>query len=126
MNEQQVLQLCTQNGLDSILIDGVSASHVLVACVEVESNFDQYAIHLNMTANGAVDTIDYGICQINDFWHIGENKDFPTTWYVLSNPQECIEWMIEQFKEGHQDLWDSFTSGAYKQFLPKVVSIPSK
>jgi hypothetical protein len=118
MTKQEILALCTQMGLDTVMIDGVSASQVLAACVEVESNFDQYAIHMNDKPNGAVASIDYGICQINDYWNIGEGKPFPSPEYVLSNPQACITWMIDMFKAGKQTLWTSYTSGLYKQYLP--------
>ena len=119
MTPESILAMCTQNGLDPIMINGVSASKVLVACVEVESNFEPHAIHLNVNENGAVTSIDYGIVQVNDFWHIGPGKDFATPEAVLSNPTACIEWMVKMFLAGKQDLWTSYSSGAYLKFLPK-------
>src|ERR1700733_9831677 len=111
MTQQEVLQICSSVGLPNNLADE------LQACVHVESEFNQYAIHLNTDGNGGVLSIDYGICQINDYWHIGTGKDFPTPEYVLSNPTACIKWMAKLFMEGQQKLWVSYTSGLYKQYL---------
>ncbi len=112
MNEQSIMALCLNSGLSQEL------AQVLVACIHVESDFDQYAIHLNDEMDGSVSTIDYGICQVNDYFHIGTGKDFSTPEEVLSNPKACIEWMINLFKQGKMNLWMSYTSGAYKRYLP--------
>lgn len=117
MNPNAIRALCTQLGLDAVLIDGVSASKILVACIEVESNFNAHAIHFNQNQAGAVTSIDYGICQINDYWNIGPGKPFVSPEQVLTYPYECVTWMIHMFKAGKQNLWSSYTSGAYKKFL---------
>ena len=118
MNKEQVIAFCTTLGMPTQLMNE------LVACIEVESNFDQYAIHLNKNPDGTVSTIDYGIVQINDYWHIagcGKGNDFPSVEYVLSNPEACVKWMAKLFMEGQQKLWDSYLSGAYLKYMPKVV-----
>lgn len=100
--------------------------HAMVACIEVESGYNPHAIHLNITQTGMVDSIDFGIVQVNDFFHIGAGLEFPTPKYVLNHPQECIRWMAKMFKAGKANLWSSYASGEYQSHLPKVVNPPKK
>lgn len=94
---------------------------VLTACVKVESGFDIRAIHRNKNEMGQVWSTDYGIVQINDYFHIGVGKDFSSVEYVLNNPAACVKYMCEYYKKhGHLNAWASFTSGAYKAVLGKV------
>ncbi len=93
---------------------------VLMATIEAESCWDPKAIGLN--TNGSK---DYGIVQINDFWHIGSNSKaaqageyyFPSSDYVLNNPKACIDWMIKQWVKGRQNDWCSYRNETYKLFL---------
>ena len=62
-------------------------------------------------------TRDYGICQINEKFWIGQNKTFPSKEYVLSNPEACIRWMCKEWKAGNRNWWIAYKSGAYKRFL---------
>lgn len=103
--------MCDESGLS------VSDKNTLCACVEVESNFNTQAVHVNKDANGKTLSTDYGIVQINDFYHIGPGKDFPSADYVLSHPEECVAYMIKMMKAGKLDLWVSFSSGLYKKYL---------
>lgn len=111
--------MCDNAGLtDAHTYDPVvTDKNILCACVEQESGFNTKAIHHNVSDTGVVLSSDYGICQVNDFWHIGTGKDFPTVGYVLDNPEACVAWMIEEFKKGNAKLWSSFTTGAYKKWL---------
>ena len=60
---------------------------------------------------------DYGICQINSYYWIGEGKPFPSTDYVLNNPEDCVRWAIKQWKAGHRSYWWAYTNGSYVKFL---------
>ena len=98
---------------------------VLTACVAIESNFLINAVHPNYAfrSDGTkyIASTDYGIVQVNDYWHIGEGKDFPSVEYVLANPQACVQWMCNYYKQnGNLNAWCSFTSGAYKSRLGTV------
>lgn len=94
---------------------------ILTACVMVESGFNINAVHQNKDGKGHVLSTDYGIVQVNDYWHIGQGKDFPSVEYVLQNPQACVEWMAKSYKTtGSLNLWCSFTSGMYRKWLNKV------
>lgn len=95
----------------------VTDKNILCACVEQESGFNTKAVHQNLSDTKVVLSTDYGVCQINDFWHIGQGKDFPSVGYVLDNPEACISWMIQMFKDGKASQWSSFVSGAYKKWL---------
>jgi hypothetical protein len=110
-----VRALCDLGGLT------YAQKEVLTACVRVESGFDINAEHKNKDNTGAVWSIDWGIVQINSWFHIGAGKDFPSVEYVLANPEACVRWMCQYYLT-HGDLgaWSSFTSGDYKQWLGRV------
>jgi len=95
----------------------LAEKNLICACIRVESDFDIGAKHENKDANGNVLSTDWGIVQVNDFYHIGPGKDFPDVEYVLSHPQECVQYMVNMYKHGLLKMWVSFSSGAYKQYL---------
>lgn len=97
--------------------------NIVCACIYQESQFYNYlpngspVKHENIV-NGKVSSTDWGIVQVNDYFHIGVGKDFPSVEYVLSNPDKCIQWMIDiMAKTGKLQPWSSYTSGAYVQWL---------
>ncbi len=77
--------------------------------VEGESNFNPKAVG-KINPNGST---DWGIAQWNDRLWIGNGKLFPSTDYVLTNPEHCIREMCRQFKLGHANYWV-----AYKKLFP--------
>lgn len=83
--------------------------------VHCESNYNPACAHPNIV-NGKVSTTDFGIAQINDYWHIGPGKDFPSSQYVLDNPQECIKWMCKQWKAGNSKAWVCKLKGLYLHY----------
>lgn len=93
---------------------------ILCGCVFQESEF---LVNPKPNQNidektGKVWSTDYGIVQINDYYHIGVGKDFPSVEYVISHPEVCIRWMATYFKiHGNLKPWASYTSGAYKKHL---------
>ncbi len=62
-------------------------------------------------------TYDWGICQINTKYWIGEGKTFPSTDYVLSHPEACVRWAIKQWMAGHRNYWYGYSSGHFAKFL---------
>lgn len=109
--KHSVRVICDQEGLS------FSMKNDLCACIEVESGFALDVVHQNKNPYGQVTSTDYGIVQVNDFFHIGPGKDFPTPSFVIQNPEKCVRWMARLFKAGKADLWSSYKSGAYKRFL---------
>lgn len=91
--------------------------NILTACVQQESGFNLNAIGINRNKAGTITSRDWGLVQINDYYHIGPGKDFSTSEYVLSHPEACVRWMVKLFKAGKMHLWASYTSGAYKKYL---------
>lgn len=87
----------------------------LSSTVHCESNYNPSCVHPNIV-NGAVSSTDYGICQINDYWHIGPGKDFPSSQYVLQNPEACVRWMARQFKAGNARAWVCYLKGMYLNY----------
>ena len=118
-NRHNVRALCDLGGLT------YEQKEILTACVKIESDFDTGAIHKNyaVTQDGVryLSSTDWGIVQVNDYWHIGPGKDFASSQFVLENPQADIEWMVMIYKTtGTLSMWDSFLSGAYKEVLGTV------
>jgi hypothetical protein len=94
--------------------------NIFWACVKQESNFETQAVHVNHDGRGNVMSTDYGIAQINDYWHIGPNKDFSSVDYVMQNPEADLRWMAKCFQSGQAHLWCSFSSGEYTKWLPYI------
>lgn len=95
----------------------VDEKNLICACIFQESRFYHAATNQNKNAAGEVTSTDWGLCQVNDWFHIGPGKDFPSVVYVMDNPDKVIEWMIGMYKHGLLKQWVSFSSGVYKQWL---------
>lgn len=95
----------------------VADKNIVCAVIEAESGFNNNAINLNKNTQGVVTSTDYGICQINDHYHIGPGKDFVSVDYVLTHEQEVVEWMIGLYKAGKINLWSAYNDGRYKAYL---------
>ena len=92
---------------------------LLCAVIEGESSFLNTAKNFNRNSKGQMTSTDWGICQINDRYHIGQGNDFPSVQYVLDNPSEVVAWMCKMYKAGHLNWWCAYANGYYKKFLPK-------
>jgi len=71
--------------------------------IHCESDYNPECVHPNIV-NGHVSSTDYGIAQINDYWHIGPGKDFATIADAM-NPENAIRWACRQWKAGNGKLW---------------------
>lgn len=111
--EHSVRVMCDDEGLSA------SSKDILQACIRQESRFDNSAIGRNTNKRGFVTSIDWGICQINDTpgWHIGPGLAFESVADVVNNPEKAVRYMIHMYKAGKINLWTSYSSGAYKQYL---------
>lgn len=101
--------ICDEEGLS------VKEKNDLSATIHCESNYNPKCIHKNLV-NGKVQTTDFGICQVNDYWHIGPGKDFPSVDYVLNNPDACVRWMCKQWRMGRGKLWVCYLKNMYKNY----------
>lgn len=110
--------LCDMAGLS------LNEKDIIWACVKQESEFQNYfpdgqpVEHQNLNKDGSLSSTDFGIVQINDWFHIGQGKDFPSVEYVLVNPDKCVQFMIDCSKAGNLSLWSSYKTGAYRAWLP--------
>lgn len=90
---------------------------LICSVIEAESGFKNTATNKNLRLDGTVDSTDWGICQINDRFHIGKGQTFPSVDYVLNNPDKVVKWMIEMFRAGHLNWWCAYTNNSYKNYL---------
>lgn len=97
--------ICDEEGLT------VAQKNDMCATIKCESNFDLEAKHVNGK------TTDWGLCQINDYYHIGVGKDFPSVDYVLNNPEAVVRWMARLWKNGRGILWVCYSKGYYKNYM---------
>lgn len=116
-NYHNVRVLCDRSNLT------VSEKNIICACIYQESQFYNYlpngkpVSNQNRLANGSVGSTDWGICQVNDYYHLGVGKDFPSVNFALANPDKVVAWMIGMYQHGLLRQWVSFSSGAYRQWL---------
>lgn len=108
--------ICDEEGLT------VAQKNDLSATLKCETGYKPLLVHDNVV-NGVVETKDYGLCAVNDWWHIANSypnnpgKDFPSTQYVLDNPEVVMRWMCKQWKNGNAKAWVCYSRGLYKQYL---------
>jgi len=102
--------ICDEEGLS------VKDKNDLCATVGAESGWKTNA-KLENKSNGKVWSSDWGIAQINDHYHIGVGKSFPSVDYVLNNPEAVIRWMCKQWKAGNKNWWVTYKNGSYRNFL---------
>lgn len=89
---------------------------LFLATLECEADFNNELIHENKK-NGRVCSTDYYIAQINDYYHIGAGKTFPSVQYVHDNPDKVVEWMADMFLCGKAKLWICYRDGYFKSHL---------
>lgn len=113
--------ICDEEGLT------LKQKNELCATVGAESGWQSYylsgpkkgqPVKLENKKNGVVWSTDWGIMQLNDYFHIGKGKAFPSVQYVLDNPEKCIRWMCAQWKAGRGYWWVAFKekTPAYKNY----------
>ena len=86
--------------------------NLITAVIACESGFNVKAINVNI--NG---TTDYGICQYNDYYYIGNGKPIASVYEALNNPEKCVRIMIKQYRHGLLKHWVCYKNGAYKKYL---------
>jgi len=96
--------ICDEEGLS------VTDKNKLCQVLNCESGFKINAYN----DNGK--TKDWGICQYNDYWYIGQGKPIASVEEALSNPEKCVRVFISQFKKGRLKDWVCYSSGKYKNY----------
>lgn len=89
-----------------------SEKDLLCAVIMAESGMNVKATNKN--TNGSM---DWGICQINDKYWIGEGKTFVSSDEVLNKPEKSIIFLVNAYKQGNLKWWYGYTNGSYKKFL---------
>lgn len=121
--------ICDEEGLT------LAQKNLISRVIRAESGFNNDAKFLNKDKSGRLLSTDWGICQINDYWHIGAmlgamlgmefgrsaigaGKTFPSVQYVLDNPDKVVRWMISQYRKGNLRWWVAYSSGKYMNHQP--------
>jgi hypothetical protein len=91
----------------------VEQKNTLTATVGAESGWKPHAVGKPNFNNSR----DWGIIQLNDKIWIGEGKEFPSTDYVLKNPEACVRFMCKWWKKGKRDWWVAYKTEKYVAFL---------
>lgn len=110
-SRHSVRVICDEEGLTW------EQKNLITAVIHAESGFNNKAKCLNKKKDGTISSTDWGICQINDYWHIGQGKSFPSVDYVINNPDKVVRWMIKMYRGGSLKLWVAYTNGSYKKYL---------
>lgn len=110
-SRHSVRVLCDEMGLT------LAEKNIITAVIQAESNFNNNAKCYNKNTAGKITSTDHGVCQINDFYHVGIGKKFPSVKYIMENPDKCVIWMIQMFKQGKIDMWIAHKNGSYKRYL---------
>ena len=118
-NWHSVRVMCDEAGLT------FTQKNILCACVWQESEFRNYIngkpVRGDNVRNGKITSSDWGLIQVNDTkgWHIGPGLRFSSVQDVLDHPERAVAWMIKTMKDtGKLQPWASYTSGAYKKWIP--------
>ena len=94
---------------------------LLCSVIAEESGFKNTAVNYNRRADGTVSSTDYGICQINDKYHVGPSLDFPSVEYVVAHPEEAVAFMVRMYRAGQIKLWCAYQNGGYLKHMPDGV-----
>lgn len=102
----------------------LNEKNLICSCIYVESEFLNYKApgvptkHENLNKDGSLSSTDWGIVQVNDYFHISPTgQPFASVEAVLEDPESCVKWMIQMYLAGRLSMWDSYLSGEYKQYL---------
>lgn len=101
--EQYARGICQEEGLTPEM------ENELIATIWCESGFNPNAKNTNN--NG---TIDYGLCQYNDYWY----RDQITPYEAEFNIDKAIRLMCKMFLAGRQNDWCCYRFGGYKKYMP--------
>ncbi len=98
--------IADEEGLD------VEQKNTMCATIGGESGWHIDAINQN-TKDGKVTSVDYGICQWNNYYHGKEIS--PTD--ALNDPEKAVRLMCAYWKRGERDTWIAYKNGRYLKFM---------
>lgn len=102
--------ICDEEGLN------LANKDIICKVINGESGFKNTAINRNKNAKGVVTSTDWGICQINDYFHVGVGKTFSSVDDILQHPDKAVRFMVKMAKVGKLNLWVAYSSGSYKNY----------
>lgn len=90
--------------------------NTMTATIAAESGFKLDAVNYNKK-NGKIVSTDHSLIQVNDFYHIGPGKSFPSVEFVYANPEAQVRWMCKQWKAGNRNWWIAYKNKSYLKYL---------
>ena len=90
----------------------VEQKNTLCATIGAESGWITTAVHKNIV-NGRVTSVDYGICQWNNYFHGKEISPEE----AVSNPEKAVRLMCSYWRRDQRNLWMAYENGSYKKYL---------
>ena len=110
-SKHSVRVICDEQGLS------LEGKNLICAVIQAESNFNINATNKNKNKAGVTVSTDWGICQINDYYHVGSGKAFSSVQEILDNPEKSVIFMIKMYRAGKLGLWVAYLNGSYKKYL---------
>jgi hypothetical protein len=104
--KHSVRVICDEEGLS------LEQKNTMFCTIWAESGFKLDAVNKNIL-HGQVVSVDYGICQWNDYYHWQEI----TPDEALHNPEKAVRLMCKYWKRGQRNLWVGYKNGNYKRYL---------
>jgi hypothetical protein len=108
--EKSIIKICKSDGLTD------DETKIICAVIECESGFNPMAINKNKDKGGNITSIDYGLCQYNDYWYSQKMK-LITTRGALYDPEKSVRLMIKRYRQGFLKDWVCYNTGKYRNFM---------
>jgi hypothetical protein len=108
--EKSIIKIRKSDGLTD------DETKIICAVIECESGFNPMAINKNKDKGGNITSIDYGLCQYNDYWYSQKMK-LITTRDALYDPEKSVRLMIKRYRQGFLKDWVCYNTGKYRNFM---------
>lgn len=103
--------ICDECGLSR------EAKDTICQVIRCESGFHTDATQANRNdTTGKITSVDYGICQMNSYWYIGNNRPIKSVEEALHDPEKCVRVMIKRYKEGGLEDWICYRSAKHLNY----------
>lgn len=104
--------ICDEEGLN------LTEKNLICQVIRCESGFKTDVTQVNRDQKtGKILSTDYGICQMNSYWYIGNNRPIKDIEEALHDPEKCVRIMIKRYREGGLTDWVCYSSGKFRRYI---------